>query len=87
MASGTGTASAAVGVVGGTGAPDATSGGAGTGSEMGVSRGTVAGGAASVFFEKSHMLRVARGVCTRGGHDKRPTRWQCDQQCSSKAGG
>ena len=52
---------------------DAPSGAAETGSGAGVSCGTVAGGggadagAASVFLEKSHMLLVARGACTRVG--------------------
>jgi len=65
----------AVGVVWETGTLDATSGGgAKTGSEIGVSRGTVSVGTASDFFEKSHMLRVVRGPCTRGGHGKRPMR-------------
>ena len=66
----------AVGVVWGTGTLEATSGGGGakTGSEIGVSRGTVSVGTASDFFEKSHMLRVARGPCTRGRHGKRPMR-------------
>jgi len=73
----------AVGVGRETGALDVTSGGAETGSGMGVSRGTDSGGAASVFLEKSHMLRVASGTCTRGGHDKRPMRWGCDQRRSS----
>ncbi len=66
---------------------DATSGGVETGSEVGVSRGSVSRGAASVFLEKSHMLRVARGTCTRGGHGKRPTRWGCDQRGSGKDSG
>ena len=51
---------------------------------MGVSAGTVSGGTASVFFEKSHMLRVPRETCTRGGHGRRPGRWGCDQRCSSE---
>ena len=68
--------------VGGTseaGALDAASGTAETGSGAGMSRGAVAGGgaAASVFLEKSHMLRVARGACTRVGvhGNERLTRW------------
>lgn len=63
-----GTASA-VGGMAEAGTLDAASGTAETGSGAGVSRGTVAGGggaaAASVFLEKSHMLRAARGACTR----------------------
>ena len=74
----------AVGVGRETGALDVTSGGAETGSEMGVSRGTDSGGTASVFLEKSHMLRVASGACTRGGHDKMLMRWGCNQRCSSE---
>ena len=63
---------------------DAASGAAAeTGSGAGASSGTVADGggggaaAASVFLEKSHMLRVARGACTRvGPHgNERLTRW------------
>jgi len=59
---------------------DAASGAAETGSGEGVSSGTVAGGgggAASVFLEKSHMLRVASGACTHvGAHgNERLTRW------------
>ena len=61
------------------GAVDTASGTAETGSGAGMSRGTVAGGGAavSVFLEKSHMLRVARGACTRmGAHgNERLTRW------------
>ena len=74
----------AAGVMWETGALDATSGGAETKSEMGVSRGTASAGAASVFFENSHMLRLARGVCVRGGHGERPTRWRCDQRYLNK---
>lgn len=76
-----GTASA-VGEMAEAGTLDAASGAAETGSGADVSRGTVAGGgggaaAASVFLEKSHMLRVARGACTRvGPHgNERLTRW------------
>jgi hypothetical protein len=59
---------------------DAASGTAETGSGAGMSRGAVAGGGAcvaSVFLEKSHMLRVARGACTRvAAHGKeRLARW------------
>jgi len=51
---------------------------------MGVSGSTDSGGTASVFLEKSQMLRVARGTCPRGGHGRRPARWGCDQRCSSE---
>ena len=64
----------AVGVMGEIGALDAISGGAETGSGMGVSGSTASGGTASVFFEKSHMLRVARGTCTRGERGRRSAR-------------
>jgi hypothetical protein len=54
----------AVGIARETGELEATSG------VVCVSRGAVVGGAASAFFEKDHMPRVARGVCTPGGHQE-----------------
>ena len=65
-----------VGVAGETGELHATSGaGAGSRVVVCVSGGAAVGGATSAFFEKNHMFRVARGVCTRGGYGKRPTGW------------
>jgi hypothetical protein len=56
-----------------------------TGWEMGVSGSAASGGAASAFFEKSHMLRVAaRGTCNRGGRGRRLARWGCVQRRSSE---
>ena len=92
----------AVGVAGETGELHATSGaGAGSRVVVCVSGGAAVGGATSAFFEKNHMFRVARGVCTRGGYGKRPTRWDvlsivqvrpedsnkptCDRRCVDEA--
>jgi hypothetical protein len=36
---------------------------------------TVAGGIASAFLEKWHMLHVMSDVCTCGGHERRLTHW------------
>ena len=52
-----------------------------TGLEMRVSGGMDSGGTASVSFEKSHKLRVARGTCIRGGRGRRSVRTG-DTPCS-----